>query len=55
MLAGAGPHDRGPGDDCDFSLRSARALQLTSQFANDGRFRFVGVDDGVNELKKVGA
>ena len=53
MLAGAGAHNRRPGDHCDLAFGRAGALQFASQLANDGRFRFVGVNNGVNELKKI--
>ena len=55
MLAGTSPHNRRPGDHCDFAFGRARPLQFTSQLANDGRFRFVGIDNGVDELKKIRA
>src|SRR5207249_2736179 len=55
MPPGTSPHNRRPGDHCDFAFGRARPLQFTSQLANDGRFRFVGIDNGVDELKKIRA
>ena len=55
MLTGAGPHDRRAGDNGDFTFGLASASQFLSQFANDGRFRFVRIDDRVDELKNIRA
>ena len=55
MLAGPGPYNRGASDNRDFTFRCVRASQLLTQFTNDGRFRFIGVDDRVDELKQVSA
>src|SRR5512140_3373768 len=54
MLAGAGPYDCGSGDNCDFPVCFAGAAQLVTDSANDGGLWFVGINCGVNELKKVG-
>ena len=53
MLTGVGSHDRGPYHYGDFSFRFPRALQFTRQLADDGRLRFVGIYDRVNELKNI--
>ena len=55
MLARACPHDCWSADNCDFAFFVACALQFPTKFANHGRFRFVGIDDGVDELKEIGA
>src|SRR6266850_2028491 len=55
MLIGTGPHDRWTGHNCDFAFRPARASKFLSQFANNGRFRFISVDDRVDELKNIRA
>src|SRR4029077_11697044 len=54
MLAGAGPYDGWSSDDCDFPVRFAGAAQLIADSANDGGLWFVGINSGVNKLKKVG-
>src|SRR5437588_544078 len=49
----------GCADDCrsrhdrDFAFSCPRPAQLPTQFANDRRLRFVGIDDRVDELKQV--
>src|SRR5213078_853102 len=50
---GTGPYDGRSGDNCDFPSCLARAPQLVTDSANDGRLWFVGINCGVNELKKV--
>src|SRR5439155_3365672 len=55
VLASACPDDCRSRDDRDFAFRSARTLQLPSQFANDRRLRFIGIDGRVDELKQVSA
>ena len=53
MLTGARPYDRWSGYNCDFPSSCARASQLVTDSSNDGRLRFVGVNCGINELKKI--
>ena len=53
MLTCTGPHDRRAGDNRDFAFGLVCASQFLSQFANDGRFRFISIDDRVNELKNI--
>ena len=53
MLACAGPYDGRSNDDCDFAVRFAGAAQLIADSANDGGLWFVGINRGVNKLKKV--
>ena len=55
MLIGTGPHDRRARHNCDFAFRLAGASKFLSQFANNGRFRFVSIDDRVDELKNIRA
>ena len=55
MLARACPYDCWSADNCDFAFCVACALQFPTKFANHGRFRFVGIDDGVDELKEISA
>jgi len=55
MLIGTGPHDRWTGHNCDFAFCLARASKFLSQFANNGRFRFISIDDRVDELKNIRA
>src|SRR5204862_651946 len=42
-------------DHCDFAFSCPGALQLPSQYTNDPRLRFVGIDGRVDELKEVSA
>src|SRR5437016_13234405 len=53
MLACAGPYDGRSSDDSDFAVRFAGAAQLIADSANDGGLWFVGINRGVNKLKKV--
>ena len=55
MLTGAGSDDRRADDHGNFSFRCMRTIQFAGQLANDGRFRFVGIDDCVDELKNIRA
>src|SRR5437763_8971186 len=55
MLTGVSSHDRRPYDYRDFAFRYTRASQFASQLANNGRFRLVGIDDRVDELKNIRA
>src|SRR5262249_800968 len=54
MRAGAGGDERGSGDNGDFAAGAARPAQFLGDLANDGKLRFLGINDVVNELKRIG-
>src|SRR5690242_16551991 len=54
MPARAGANDRRSGDNCDPSASPMCASQFFGDFANDGRFGFLGVNDVVDELERIG-
>ena len=54
MPACAGAHDRRSGDNGDFAAGAMRASQFLGDLANDGRLRFLRINDVVNELKRIG-
>ena len=53
MPACAGAHDRRSGDNCDFAAGVVCASQFLGDLANDGRLGFLGVNNVVNELKRI--
>jgi hypothetical protein len=53
MLAGACPHDCRSGNDRNLGFSCARPLQFVTEFADDRRLRFVGINDCVDELKEI--
>src|SRR5262249_33156262 len=55
MLTGVGSDDGRADDHGNFSFRCMRTMQFARELANDGRFRFVGIDDCVDELKNIRA
>src|SRR4029453_8830822 len=55
VFAGARPHNCRPADDRNSTFRFAHVLQFATELADHGRLRFVGIDDGVDELKEIGA
>src|SRR5438874_11955713 len=55
MFACARPHNCGSADDRNFTFRFAHALQFATELADHGRLWFVSIDDGVDELKEIGA
>src|SRR5260370_18979485 len=54
MLARESPPDRRSGDNGDFPFRCVCAMQLLTEFSNDGRLWFVGINDRIDELKEIG-
>src|SRR6266498_1696469 len=54
MLASACPHDCRSGNDRDPGVRSACPLQFVTELVDDRRFRFIRLNDRVDELKEVG-
>src|SRR4029453_12843997 len=54
MPTRTGTHDLWSRYDRDFAPGVVRASQFLSDLANDGRLGFFGVNDVVNELKRIG-
>jgi hypothetical protein len=54
MPACAGAHDRRSGDNGDFAGSAVRPAQFLGDLANDGKLRFLRINDVVNELKRIG-
>src|SRR5215475_6373653 len=48
-----GAYDSRSGDNCDLAAGFVDASQFLGDLANDGRFGFLGVDNVVDELKRV--
>src|SRR5262245_2029369 len=53
MPARSGANDRRSGDNCDFPASAMCASQFFCDLANDGRLRFFGINDVVNELERI--
>src|SRR5262249_48255054 len=49
----AGAHDRRSADNCDFAAGAVGASQFLGNLANDGRLGLLGINDVVNELKRI--
>src|SRR6202008_3271531 len=53
MPSRAGANDRRPGDNRDFSAAAMGASQFVGDLAYDGGFRFLGINNVVDELKWI--
>src|SRR5882762_1540390 len=53
MPARAGAHDRWSRDNCDFASSAMGASQFLGDLTNDGRLGFLGINNVVNELKRI--
>src|SRR4029079_18554994 len=53
VSACAGGHNRRTGDNCDFAGSATCASQFLGDLANNGRLGFLGVNNVVDELKRI--